>query len=96
MDGSADIVVEIVSDSSTTKDEKLRDLYYASGITEYWLIDARGDETQFDIYRRGPKGFVATPRRNGRTRSAVFDRTFRLVSEPDQLGNPDYTLEVAE
>lgn len=94
-EGSPDMVLEVVSDSSEPRDADLRDLYFAAGVTEFWVVDARGAEARFDILRRGPRGFVATPRRNGRLRSAVFGRTFRLIAESDPLGNPTYTLAVS-
>lgn len=95
-EGTPDMVLEVVSDSSEGKDADFRDLYYAAGVTEYWVVDARGGEPRFDILRRGPRGFVATPRRNGRLRSAVFGRTFQLLADTDPLGNPTFTLDVSE
>jgi len=95
-EGSPDMVLEVVSDSSATKDLDLRDLYYAAGITEYCVADARGSELRFEILRRGPKGFVSTPRRHGRVRSGVFGRTFQLVTDADPLGNPTFALNVSE
>lgn len=94
-EGSPDMVLEVASESSEAKDKDLRDLYFAAGVTEYWMVDVRGNEPRFEILRRGPRGFVATPRRNGRLRSAVFGRTFQLLSGTDPLGNPTYTLDVA-
>ena len=95
-EGSPDVVLEVASDSSESKDADLRELYFAAGVAEYWLVDARGAEPRFDILRRGPRGFVTTPRRNGRLRSAVFGRTFQLLADTDPLGNPVFTLDVSE
>ena len=95
-EGAPDMVLEVASDSSETKDADLRGLYFAAGVTEYWVVDARGDEVRFDILRRGPRGFVATPRRNGRLRSAVFGRTFQLLADTDPLGNPTFVLDASE
>jgi Uma2 family endonuclease len=94
-EGSPEMVLEVTSDSSETKDEELRDLYFAAGVTEYWVVDARGHEVRFDILRRGPRGFVATPRRNGRLRSAVFGRTFRMETEVDPFRNRTFRLDVS-
>ncbi|HKB04785.1 MAG TPA: Uma2 family endonuclease [Gemmataceae bacterium] len=96
VNGSADMVLEVASDSSEDKDDELAVLYFAAGVTEYWRVDARGGELRFDILRRGPKGFVATPRRNGRLKSSVFGRSFRLRTGTDALGNPTYALHVSE
>jgi Uma2 family endonuclease len=95
-EGTADMVLEVVSDSSETKDEELRELYYAAGVGEYWMVDARGPALRFDILRRGPRGFVTTARRSGRVRSAVFGRSFQLMTDSDPLGNPSFTLDVSE
>lgn len=93
--GTPDMVLEVASDSSASKDENLVHRYFAAGVAEYWRVDARGDQLEFDILRRGPAGFVPTPRRKGRIRSAVFGRSFRLTSATDPLGNPTFTLDVS-
>jgi Uma2 family endonuclease len=95
IEGTPDMVLEIVSASSVHKDtERLRELYWQAGIAEYWLVDARGDAPQFDIFRHESKGYVATRRHNGWLRSRVFDRAFQLSATPDALGNPQYTLAI--
>jgi Uma2 family endonuclease len=95
-EGSPDMVLEVTSDSSATKDLDLRELYYAAGIKEYWVVDARGAELRFDILRRGPKGFVTAARRQGQVRSAVFGRSFQVLTDNDPLGNPTFLLHVSE
>jgi Uma2 family endonuclease len=95
-EGSPEMVLEVVSESSAKKDADLRDTYFAAGIAEYWLVDARTDEVRFDINVRGPAGFVVAPLEDGRMKSAVFGRSFRLVKTTDPLGNPTFTLEVSE
>ena len=58
LEGTPDVVLEIVSDGSVTKDlVKLRDLYWKAEIPEYWLVDARGETIRFDIFRHAPEGF---------------------------------------
>jgi hypothetical protein len=49
-------------------------------------VDARGDELKFDIFHRGPKGYVATRKRGGFLRSAVFGRSFRIEKGTDRRG----------
>ena len=50
LDGSPDMVLEVVSDSSVEKDiDVLMDLYWKAGIREYWLVDARGERIEFKI-----------------------------------------------
>lgn len=95
LEGSPDMIMEILSDSSQRKDkELLRDLYWKAGITEYWLIDARTDPAQFDILRRGDSGYVATAATDGWLRSEVLGREFRLVRHTDPLGHPQFVVEV--
>jgi len=77
--GSPDMVMEAVSESSVEKDlEVLFDLYWRAGISEYWLVDVRGPDLRFDIYRRGPSKYLGTRKSGGRVRSQVFQKLFRL------------------
>ena len=77
--GSSDWVLEIVSRSSVQKDTvKLRKLYYKAGVREYWIIDARKSESDFQVLVRGKSGFVAQPHRSGWVKSLVFDRRFAI------------------
>lgn len=93
--GSPDMVMEVVSDSSEKKDNQtLMAAYFEAGIPEYWLVDARGDELEFQIYKRGPTGFVPTRKQNGWLKSGVFGKSFRLIRGTDVTGNPEFTLEV--
>jgi Uma2 family endonuclease len=79
LEGAPDLVVEVVSDSSVLKDTvDLRHAYYQAGIPEYWLIDARGDDIDFQILLARRGGYAASPVRGGWRRSRVFDRHFRL------------------
>jgi Uma2 family endonuclease len=95
LEGTPDLVLEVVSDSSVDKDNViLRDLYWRAGIREYWLIDARQRELRFDVLRKAARGFLGTRRHAGWLRSAVFKRSFRLRRQSDELGNPEFTLEV--
>lgn len=50
--GPADLVVEVISDSSVGRDreEKFRE-YAAAGVPEYWLFDPRPGQQQADFYR---------------------------------------------
>lgn len=94
--GAPDMVLEVVSRSSEEKDtSELPELYYRAGIPEYWLIDARGERLRFDIYRRGPTAYTL-PRRQaeGRVKSLVLGRTFRLTRSFDRAGDPTFTLEI--
>jgi Uma2 family endonuclease len=95
LEGTPDMALEIVSPSSVTKDtQKLRELFWAAGIPEYWLVDARGEEILFDIFRYTAKGYVATRKQAGWVKSALFGKSFRLGRSPDERGNPEYALQV--
>jgi Uma2 family endonuclease len=93
--GIPDMVLEVVSDSSVKKDlVTLYQAYWEAGISEYWLADARRDQLRFDIFRSTPKGYKASPKKNGWLRSDVFGKSFRLIVAFDKSGYPEYTLEV--
>jgi Uma2 family endonuclease len=95
-EGSPDMVLEVVSDSSEEKDlDRLRDLYFKAGIAEYWIIDARSDTIVFDILKRGPKAYVATRKQSGGwVKSEVFGKTFRITRTVTRRGKPIHNLEM--
>jgi Uma2 family endonuclease len=93
IEGTPDMVLEVVSTYSVRKDTKiLRNLYWRAGIPEYWLVDARKTPLQFDILRWSERGYSATRRKQGWLKSKVFDRSFLLETKPDRLGNPQFLL----
>jgi Uma2 family endonuclease len=95
LEGSPEMTLEVVSDSSVAKDTvRLRRQYWRAGVLEYWLVDARRDPLRFDLLHRGRRGFVATRPRGGWLHSAVFGRSFRLTRQPGVLGRPQCTLAV--
>ena len=94
LQGSPDMVLEVLSDSSVQKDtQQLRQGYWEAGVREYWLVDARAEPLQFDILRYTARGFVSTRKQQGWTRSAVFGKSFRLLQHTSPLGHPQYSLE---
>lgn len=95
IEGTPDMVLEIVSESSVKKDLiTLRELYWKAGIPEYWLVNVRGDDVMFEIYRHTAKNYAAHRKHDGWIRSQVFAKSFRLVREQDESGHPQFTLEV--
>lgn len=95
MEGSPDMVVEVVSDSSVRKDtQQLHQDYWEAGIREYWMVDARKEPLVFDILRHAPKGYQKTPKRGGWIKSSVFGKSFRLTQQASEYDDPEYTLEV--
>jgi Uma2 family endonuclease len=96
IEGTPDMVLEIVSDSSVHKDTVTLKMGYAmAGVPEYWLVDARGAKPSFEIFRNTLKGYVAVKKQGGWLKSSVFARSFRLTRADDSRGDPEYTLEVS-
>ncbi len=95
LEGSPDMVLEVVSRSSVHKDtDVLRQAYWEAGVREYWLVDARPDPLTFDILRHTARGYRASPKKGGWLSSAVFGKSFRLTRQVGGQGHPKYTLAV--
>ena len=58
------------------------------------MIDVRGGEARFDIYKRASKEYVATQKRQGWVKSAVLGHSLRLTRDEAEDGWPAFTLEV--
>jgi Uma2 family endonuclease len=96
LQGTPDWVLEVVSQSSVTKDTRsLRAAYHRAGVPEYWIIDARSEVIDFQILRRQRDRYVAVSPRGGWLRSRVFGRRFHLDRQLNRLGRWNYTLSVA-
>ena len=95
LEGSPDLVVEVVSASSVKKDTVLlREAYWKAKVREYWLIDARGEQLQFQILKHTSKGYSVVATVSGWTKSAVLGKSFRLIAKTNHLGHPDFELMV--
>jgi Uma2 family endonuclease len=95
LEGSPDMVLEVISPSSVRKDrETMRQAYWEAEIREYWLVDARKDPLQFDVLRHTSRGYVTTRKQNGWVKSAVFGKSFRLTQRTNRFGHPQFKLEV--
>jgi Uma2 family endonuclease len=94
LDGSPDLVVEVVSNSSVRKDtEVLPPLYAKAGIPERWLVDAR-QELTFEIFMLERGKYVAvSPGLDGWTSSPVLGCRFRLLRLGTRRGTWRYVLE---
>ena len=78
--GTPDLVIEIVSRSTVRKDvDWLFENYFDAGIPEYWLIDAREEVIQFDIFKPFAKGYIATKKASGWLKSSVLGKSFKLI-----------------
>jgi Uma2 family endonuclease len=97
VEGPPDLVVEIVSDRSLTKDTvRLAEAYWRAGVREYWLMDARGEELLFRIHYPAPSGYVsAAADAEGFQDSRVFGCRFRLIRRRGRHGGWAFDLEQA-
>jgi Uma2 family endonuclease len=95
VDGTPEVVAEVVRPSSVQKDTvDLRQAYFDADIPEYWLVDARQAPVSFELLKRGPRGYSATrAQAGGWLKSAVFGKSFRITQAADPLGNTQFTLE---
>jgi len=97
LEGSADLVLEIVSKTSVRKDTVLlRDLYFKAGIQEYWLVDVRDGAVRFEILQRTQEGYVAAPATDGWMASKVLGKKFQLQKKSDPLGHAQFVVAVKE
>ena len=93
--GTPDMVLEVVSRSSVKKDtQELFEAYWQADIPEYWLVDARRTPVRWDIWKHTPEGYVAARKRDGWIKSNVFGKSFRLTEGKDRSKLPTYRLEV--
>jgi Uma2 family endonuclease len=91
--GTPDWICEVVSDSSEEKDTQLlRAKYFAAGIHEYWLIDARGAEISFQILVPASNQYQQTKRKQAWQWSPTFSRWFELTRETNEVGRWTYDL----
>jgi Uma2 family endonuclease len=95
VEGSPDMAMEVISPSSVAKvTTDLKDRYHRAGILEYWLIDARGDDLRFDIFRLTSTRYEPVQPKDGWLQSTVFGCRFRLDRFRDRFGLWVYRLHV--
>lgn len=91
--GTVDWIVEIVSPSSKRKDKiLLRKAYFEAGVGEYWLIDALGEEIDFQMLIPGSTEYVPVTPQDGWLASPTFGKLFKLERSFDEDGFLEYTL----
>ena len=75
LEGPADLIVEVVSDSSVARDraDKFYE-YQEAGVQEYWIIDPRPGKERVDFYQLQADGRyqAALPDEQGRYHAAVL------------------------
>ena len=93
LEGTPDMILEVVSESSVKKDmEVLKELYAKAGVREYWLVDARGAESIFQIWQLDEGVYRPTANDDDWLCSSVFGKAFRLHQDKDHLGHPRFQL----
>jgi Uma2 family endonuclease len=94
LEGSPDLIVEIVSDSSVVKDtQRLPQAYYAAGVAEFWLLDARASDLLFRIHRRGATAYEPADRDpEGYQYSTVLAAWYRLDRSRNEFGRICFDL----
>jgi Uma2 family endonuclease len=100
LEGAPDLVVEVVSNSSVTKDRKrLPALYARAGVPELWLVDARTETPAFEIWRLAAGGYQQiapeSPLAEGWTMSPVLGCRCRLRRRTLREGHFIYNLETS-
>jgi Uma2 family endonuclease len=92
--GPLDLIVEIVSDKSVTKDKRrLKRKYFEAGVREYWIVDARGDALEFVIHHRSRTRFAAAPAdETGYQQSLVLETAYWLEKRRGRSGHWTYRL----
>jgi len=98
LEGPPDLIVEIVSDASVRKDtERLPAAYYQAGVTEFWLIDARGEDLLFRIHRRGASQYEPSETdADGYHHSTILDSRYRLDRSRNAKGRIIFDLREKE
>lgn len=93
--GTPDMALEVISPTSVNKDmELLPRLYWLARIREYWRVDARLDAPQLEILRRGRAKYRTVQSNDGWVASAVFGKSFRLLTTNAKARMPGFTLEM--
>ena len=93
--GTPDMVLEVLSDSSTSKDRvALREAYALAGIPEYWMVDARDGQISFEILTLHAGTYRPSAPADQPQTSGVLNARFSLRRERNRLGRFTYTLDV--
>jgi len=95
LEGSPELVVEIVSPGSVRKDTVvLKPLYAQAGVSEYWIIDARKAPVQFQLWVLTPKGYVPAELRDGHPVSPLLQSPVSIGQSQDPLGHPRFMVKL--
>ncbi len=94
LEGTPDLVVEVISDGSVGKDRhRLPPKYAAAGVPELWLVDVRRG-LRFDLHVLGPDGYEIVSRSVGGWLLSPLVGPVRLRRKRVQPDRWSYRLEV--
>jgi len=94
LQGTPDLVLEVVSASSVRKDTVvLRKNYWKAGIPEYWVANALAATPTFEILHRNDDGYESLESANDWQTSRVLNHQFRLLSKAHPIGQVRYVVE---
>jgi Uma2 family endonuclease len=78
--GTPDMVLEVISRSSTIQDQKTKKtLYHQSGVKEYWMVDSRLTSPTLVILRYSARKYVQVKAKEGWVYSSVFGANCQLL-----------------
>jgi Uma2 family endonuclease len=94
LEGTPDLVIEVVSKHSVRKDvRELPQAYYEGGIPEYWLIIPQEQGVEFRLMIRGEKKYEPVmPDADGYVYSKVFNRSFLILRTVNRIGKFSYRI----
>ncbi|MFN8516488.1 MAG: Uma2 family endonuclease [Thermomicrobiales bacterium] len=99
LDGPADLVIELLSDSSVTRDRDRKFYeYQGAGIPEYWVFDPRPGKQRADFYQLSAAGKyeVIAPDDAGRYHSSVLPSSWIKPEWVWQDPQPDSITVIAQ
>ncbi len=96
IEGTVDLIVECISDSSAVKDKRrLREAYWNAGVREYWIADVREQTVEFEVLVHQAQGYQAALKNpDGFAHSAVLGHLVRLTRRSRAAGLVFYSLEI--
>ena len=95
VEGTPDMVLEVVSRTSWQKDRViLRELYYRARVPEYWIIEPFSDRVELNLLVWHAAGYTGSPNVHGWVQSPVFGKSFRTTVSTNRSGNPVYRVEI--
>jgi Uma2 family endonuclease len=95
IEGSPDLIVEIISPTSSHKDEQiLRKKYWEAGVKEYWIADSRNTPSLSILKRTSKKYVAATNDEKEWQRSDVLEAFCKLVTRQGAAATTRVVLEL--